>query len=68
MYPKKKIQTLILINIKNGEVPAAAIPEATPRASKAPMATNRDLGRPIISSVTIPERYRANNIEKYIIT
>lgn len=44
-----------MITVK-GIVPTAAIPEATPRASKAPMATKGDLGSAIISSVTIPER------------
>ena len=45
-------------------IPAEAIPEATPRASRIPIAIKRDFGRAIISSVTIPARYRIYSIEK----
>lgn len=50
------------------DVPPEDIPAAVPRASNIPIAIKRDFGRASISLVTIPARYRKNNIEKYIAT
>lgn len=41
------------------------MPAAAARASKNPTATNGAFGMESISSVTLPEWYRRNSIEKY---
>lgn len=63
MYPDK-------FNIRGSVMglPPADMPEATPRASRTPIAIKRVFGSASISLVTIPRRYLTYRIEKYTAT